>query len=173
MMLFLGVSCQQITALVTLGMSLYSMISVIRAFNRLDARTDDMRDTLENWKEKPLVEVNIVSADESCGDWEDMTTLVWPGTTTGPCACPQGASQRGETERSSAGRCDSNQTRAGCEGDPAINSIDLIDWRSEQRVCGRRAGEPSLTVDGDSVQERPRVRFTALPAAIMSTTGMK
>ena len=149
----------QFTGILAFGMAFYSIFSVVRAFNRLDARTDDVRNTISNWEKQPLMEVRIVHIDSDCpGGFQDMTTLPWRGTSAGPCACPQGASQRGESEFSSSSDCDSNQTRAGCESDPGISAIDLIDWREEHRVCGRRDGESSIRVDGDEFIERPLVR---------------
>ena len=142
-------------------MAFYSIFSVIRAFNRLDTRTDDVRNTVRNWETPPLLEVQVASFPASCpASFDDMTTIFWPGTSAGPCACPAGATHRGDSQRSSPSACNNNQTRAGCESDPAIEKIELTDWRGGYRVCGRRGGQSAIMIDadGEQITERPLVR---------------
>lgn len=93
--------------------------------------------------------------------------VIAQGTFEGPCSCPSGATQGDESEISSQGGCDNNQTDAGCKSYPAFNSIPLTRWRSGMTVCALRGGEASLSMDG-GYKERPYVRVPAAKSSFQS-----
>ena len=154
--LFHCVGLLQISAIVTMGMSIYSSYNVISAFNELDARTDDVHNIIHNWETAPIM--NVTATTSACPQgFEDLTTLTWPGTVGGPCACPRGARYDRKEYFSSEGICSANQTSARCVTDPAISSVRLSEWRAGKRICAERGGEAAVVVHNDKiVKERPQ-----------------
>ncbi len=126
-----------------------------RAAQVQNARTNDFVYILDTWEAKPLTDVVLVGSESSCpSGYTPLSDWTWPGVRDGPCACPRGAEQNGESESSSVGVCDSNQTAAGCDTAEPLQPVGIWRWMEQVRVCGRFTGSPSVSEGG--TKERPR-----------------
>eukprot|EP00164_Ancoracysta_twista_P006089 GFYU01008402.1.p1 GENE.GFYU01008402.1~~GFYU01008402.1.p1 ORF type:complete len:539 (+),score=157.59 GFYU01008402.1:170-1786(+) len=119
-----------------------AFVGVILASITLAAAGRDVADigsTLDNWKLKPIVELELVAAGASCStNFENIKEMKWPGAKAF-CDCPVGARTANGTVTSHIGTCTTEETGATppCVTDPAVASILLDSWRG-RRLCVRR-----------------------------------
>ena len=137
-------------AAVTIAMAIYSSYMVVSALTLLSAVTDDIGATIENWETVPVASLMTVAAYAGNGcpsDWTPFPTPKFPKVGTGACACPAGATYKGEVFESSVDSCYDNQTSAGCVTDPAQEAIILEQWRNAT-LCYQRDGDAAVSWAG-------------------------
>uniref|UniRef100_A0A7S1TP05 Uncharacterized protein n=1 Tax=Phaeomonas parva TaxID=124430 RepID=A0A7S1TP05_9STRA len=139
---------------VTIVLSIVSIVLASEAFNALDAVVGDITGILDNWGTPPVTEFTLTNATACPSGWEQYPDVKWRGLEAGACACPSGATSGGQTWTSSYTSCNSNQTSAGCQQDPALSSINMKYWRN-RLICLRRESEAAYNRDDDYI--RPRV----------------
>ncbi|KAA0178080.1 hypothetical protein FNF27_00628 [Cafeteria roenbergensis] len=148
---------QMLMNCVLIAMGLYSSISMLLALFALEANSDDISNSFDNWRLKPLVSVAFVTSQASSSletaecptdHPENLNDVVFGGVSAGLCTCKSGAVWRDDGRNyfqySSSGTCNTNQTKADCKSDSSIPAMTLPFWSNGLMVCGRRGGEAAI-----------------------------
>lgn len=157
--------CVQITILlVQIGLAIYSIVSIVTAYQALAAREADVGNSVDNWLTAPIVDVSFVpvtaSLSQACPSSYPITmqSITFAGVAQGLCSCDANAhfidDGRRYDESSSQSSCSTNQTKAGCEDDPSIGPIRMPLWDDNLLICGRRSGVGAV-ISRNPYLERP------------------
>jgi hypothetical protein len=160
-------SCSIIT-LAQAALGIWSLASMISAYQALEANAGDVSNSLDNWLLPPIVDVQFLTSPSSqftsavgCPSSHPLllNSLTYPGVSSGLCACRDGARwvDGGEVypQSSSVSACDTNQTRAGCVDDSAIGNIGMPLWNSRAYICAARGGEGAV-ISRNPYKARPQ-----------------
>ncbi|KAA0157490.1 hypothetical protein FNF29_00066 [Cafeteria roenbergensis] len=166
---------QMLMNCVLIAMGLYSSISMLLALFALEANSDDISNSFDNWRLKPLVSVAFVTSQASSSletaecptdHPENLNDVVFGGVSAGLCTCKSGAVWRDDGRNyfqySSSGTCNTNQTKADCKSDSSIPAMTLPFWSNGLMVCGRRGGEAAI-IGTAPFRERPVPKTTGTP----------
>ena len=110
----------------------------ISANNKLSKNTDQIEFMLENWQERPIVDMTVDMSPCQQG-YIPMFDTKWPGTHTG-CDCTSAWSYYGIKSSS----CSYNQTRKGCHEIRAIQPIQFKKFE-DRLVCVKHDGLGFMT----------------------------
>ena len=111
---------------------------------------------VDNWQIKPIIDIKYYQeglnplGEGTCDDgWERSPTMNWPGSSAGPCICPNFAMPY----TSSSGVCTETQVTAGCVTQEGTSAASVSGFTGT--LCFLRGGASPATWISDAYTERP------------------